>query len=233
MTTGTLYIVSTPIGNLEDITLRALNVLKTVDLIAAEDTRLTGNLLKHFNIEKKLTSYYEYNKGYKGGFLVALLKEGKSIAVVSDAGTPCISDSGYMLVDEAHQAGIPVVSIPGPSAVVSALSLSGVNTDRFIFLGFLKKKPSKKRKELEAFKGAELPLVFFESPYRILETLENIKETLGDCFVVIAREMTKKFEEVVRGTPDELKKYFEAKKILGEFVVVVKQKEAAQAEEEE
>ncbi len=232
MTPGTLYIVATPIGNLEDITLRAMRVLKECDIVAAEDTRVTGNLLKHLGIEKKLTSYHEYNKTGKGNYLIELLLAGKSIAVVSDAGTPCISDSGWLLVDEAEKQGIAVVAVPGPSAVVAALSISGIDTDRFIFLGFLKKKPSKKRKEFEAYKGSKLPVVFFESPYRIMDTLDDIKQVYGECFVSLCREITKKFEEVVRGTPDEVKAHFKEKKVLGEFCVVVKQSEPEKESEE-
>ncbi len=232
MTPGTLYIVATPIGNLEDITLRAMRVLKECDIVAAEDTRVTGNLLKHFGIEKKLTSYHEYNKEGKGDYLIELLLSGKNVAVVSDAGTPCISDSGWLLVDEAKKRGVNVAAVPGPSAVVAALSISGIDTDRFIFLGFLKKKPSKKRKELEIYKGSELPVVFFESPYRILDTLDDLKKVYGDCFVSLAREITKKFEEVVRGTPDEVKAHLKEGKVLGEFCVVVKQSEPEKEAEE-
>ena len=232
MSPGTLYIVATPIGNLEDITLRAIRVLKECDIVAAEDTRVTGNLLRHLGIEKKLTSYHEYNKTGKGNYLLELLLSGKNVAVVSDAGTPCISDSGWLLVDEAAKQGIKAVAVPGPSAVVASLSISGIDTDRFIFLGFLKKKPSKKRKELEAYKGSKLPVVFFESPYRIMDTLDDLKQVYGECFVSLCREITKKFEEVVRGTPDEVKARFKDGKVLGEFCVVVRQSEPEKEAEE-
>jgi len=219
---GTLYIVGTPIGNLEDITFRAVRILKEVDLIAAEDTRTTGILLKHYNIEKPLTSYYEHNKLSKGNYLVTQLLAGKNIAVVSDAGTPCISDAGSALVDEASKNGIKVVAVPGPSAVVSALSVSGLQADRYIFLGFLKKKPSKRRKELEACKHEDKVIVFYESPHRIVKALEDVRTVMGEVFVCVNRELTKKFEETVRGSSTEVINYFTAKKILGEFCVVVK-----------
>jgi len=219
---GTLYIVGTPIGNLEDITFRAVRILKEVDLIAAEDTRTTGILLKHYGIDKPLTSYYEHNKLSKGNYLVTLLLEGKNIAVVSDAGTPCISDAGSALVEEASKSGIKVVAVPGPSAVVSALSVSGLQADRYIFLGFLKKKPSKRRKELEACKNENKVIVFFESPHRIIKSLMDVRTVMGEVLVVVNRELTKKFEETVRGTATEVIDYFTAKKILGEFCVVVR-----------
>ncbi|OGF45672.1 MAG: 16S rRNA (cytidine(1402)-2'-O)-methyltransferase [Candidatus Firestonebacteria bacterium RIFOXYA2_FULL_40_8] len=232
---GTLYIVGTPIGNLEDITFRAVRILKEVDLIAAEDTRTSGILLKHYNIDKPLTSYYEHNKLSKGNYLVTQLLAGKNIAVVSDAGTPCISDAGSALVEEASKNGIKVVAVPGPSAVVSALSVSGLQADRYIFLGFLKKKPSKRRKELEACKNEDKVIVFYESPHRIFKALEDVRTVMGEVLVVVNRELTKKFEETVRGTASEVINYFTSKKILGEFCVVVKpfEKDKAAAAEDE
>jgi len=233
---GTLYIIGTPIGNLEDITFRAVRLLKEVDLVAAEDTRTTGILLAHYGIDKPLTSYFEHNKVSKGNHLVSLLKEGKNIAVVSDAGTPCISDAGWQLVDEARRSGIRVDAVPGPSAVVSALSVSGVPADCYIFLGFLKKKPSKRRKELEAYKNEDKVLVFYESPHRILKALADVQAVLGDVFVAVSRELTKKFEETVRGKVSEVLLYFAKKKILGEFCVVVRPENAsmkADTEDEE
>jgi len=222
---GILYIVSTPIGNLEDITLRAIRIFKEVDLIAAEDTRVTKKLLNHLNINKQLISYFEYNKLERGEYLINLLKEGKNIALVCDAGTPCISDSGYLLIDKAYKNDIKVVSIPGPSSLTASLSISGVNTDRFIFLGFLKKKSSKRKKELERYKNEDKALVFFESPHRILQTLMDIKQIFQESFIVITRELTKKFEEVIRGSPDEVIEYLKSKKILGEFCVIIKNME--------
>lgn len=219
---GTLYIVSTPIGNLEDITLRAIRILKEIDLIAAEDTRVTKKLLNHLNINKRLISYFEYNKLTREEYLINLLKDGKNIALVCDAGTPCISDSGYLLIHKAYKNNIKVVSIPGPSSIISALSISGVNTDRFIFLGFLKKKSSKRRKELERYKNEDKVIVFFESPHRIIETLSDIKQVFENVFVVVTRELTKKFEEVVRGSIDEVINFFISKEILGEFCVIIK-----------
>ena len=219
---GTLYIIGTPIGNLEDFTFRAVRILKEVDLVAAEDTRTTGVLLAHYGIEKPLTSYHEYNKLSKGNNLISFLLEGRSIAVVSDAGTPCISDAGWQLVDEVRNNGIKVEVIPGPSAVISALSVAGVPADKFIFLGFLKKKPSKRRKELENYKNSDKVVVFYESPHRILKALADVKTVMGDVFVSVSRELTKKFEETVRGTATEVINYFSSKKILGEFCVVVR-----------
>ena len=219
---GTLYIVGTPIGNLEDITFRAVRILKEVDLVAAEDTRTTGILLKHYGIEKPLTSYHEHNKNSKGSYIVEQLLAGKNIAVVSDAGTPCISDAGSALVEEASKSGIKVVAVPGPSAVVSALSVSGLQADRYIFLGFLKKKPSKRRKELEACKNEDKVIVFYESPHRILKALEDVRTVMGEVIVAVNRELTKKFEETFRGTVTEAINYFTSKKILGEFCVVVR-----------
>ncbi len=222
MSSGTLYIIGTPIGNLEDFTFRAVRILKEVDLVAAEDTRVTKTLLTHYGIEKPLTSYHEYNKNFKGNNLISSLLEGKSIAVVSDAGTPCISDAGWQLVAEARNNGIKVEVVPGPSAVISALSVAGMPADKFVFLGFLKKKPSKRRKELEALKNSDMVIVFYESPHRIIKALHDVRTVLGEVFISVSRELTKKFEETVRGTATEVIDYFTSKKILGEFCVVVK-----------
>ncbi|MCX5776939.1 MAG: 16S rRNA (cytidine(1402)-2'-O)-methyltransferase [Candidatus Firestonebacteria bacterium] len=229
---GIIYVIGTPIGNLEDLTFRAVRILKEVDIIAAEDTRTTGILLQHYNIEKTLVSYNEHNKYAKGKHLVSLLLAGKNVAVVSDAGTPCISDAGSALVDEALRSGIKVVAVPGPSAVVSALSVSGMQADRYIFLGFLKKKPSKRRKELEACKHEDKVIVFYESPHRIIKALEDVRLVMGEAFISVNRELTKIFEETVRGTASEVISYFSSKKILGEFCVVVKPLEKKDAEPE-
>jgi len=230
---GNLYIIGTPIGNLEDLTFRAVRILKEVDLVAAEDTRTTKLLLAHYGIEKPLTSYHEYNRLAKGNVLLSSLLEGKNIAVVSDAGTPCISDAGWQLVDEAKNNGIKVEVVPGPSAVISALSVAGVPAGKFIFLGFLKKKPSKRRKELEAYKDGDKVIVFYESPHRIIKALLDVRMVLGDVFISVSRELTKKFEETVRGTATEVIDYFSAKKILGEFCVVVKPFNSGPETEEE
>ncbi|MCK4385495.1 MAG: 16S rRNA (cytidine(1402)-2'-O)-methyltransferase [candidate division Zixibacteria bacterium] len=218
---GVLYVVSTPIGNLEDITLRALRVLKEVDLVAVEDTRRTGLLLKHYGIKNRLESYHDFNKERKAPALIEELKSGKSVAVTSDAGTPGISDPCYLLVKLAVQEKIKVVPIPGASAFLSALVVSGLPTDRFAFEGFLPVKSGKRRKRLEELHEEKRTLIFFESPHRLLKTLEGISEILGERKMVVARELTKKFEEIKRGTPEEIKKYFQKSKIKGELVLVI------------
>lgn len=206
-----LYIVSTPIGNLGDITYRAVEVLKSVDLIACEDTRKTRILTGHYGIKTPLTSYYEYNKAAKGDYLLRLLKVGKKIALVSDAGTPGISDPGFPLIKSVLEAGISVVSVPGPTALISALSISGFATHNFFFEGFLPVKSGARRKRLAWLKSLESTIVFYESPHRILKTLEDMKMALGDRKIAIAREVTKKFEEVVRGTTEEVIERFSVK----------------------
>jgi len=221
---GVLYLVSTPIGNLEDITLRALRVLKEVDLVAAEDTRHTGILLKHYNLFKRLISYHDFNKKRKAPLLIKHLKAGKSVAVTSDAGTPGISDPGYFLVKLAIQENIKVVPIPGASAFLSALVASGLPTDRFVFEGFLPAKPGKRRKKLEQLREEERTLIFYESPHRFAKTLDDISEILGQRKLVVARELTKKFEEILRGTPEQIKQFLGEWKIKGELVVLVEGK---------
>jgi 16S rRNA (cytidine1402-2'-O)-methyltransferase len=218
---GVLYVVSTPIGNLEDITLRALRVLKEVDLVAAEDTRKTGILLKHYQIKNKLTSYHDYNKEKKTLFLIQELVSGKEIAVVSDAGTPGISDPCYYLVREAIKQEIRVVPIPGSSALLSALVVSGLPTDRFVFEGFLPQKKSKRVKRLKELSSEKRTLIFFESPHRLIKTIEDLKEIFGERRIVVARELTKKFEEIIRGKISDVESYFERKKVKGEMVIVV------------
>ncbi len=221
---GTLFLVSTPIGNLEDITLKALRVLKEADLIAAEDTRKTGILLKGYSISNQLTSYHDYNKEKKAPCLLEELKSGKSVALVSDAGTPGISDPAYLLVKYAVEEGIRVESVPGPSAFVSALIISGLPTDKFVFEGFLPAKPGKRKKRISELAGEERTLILYESPHRLLRTLEDLISIWGDRKASIARELTKKFEEVKRGKLSEIKGYFESTKIKGEFVIVVEGK---------
>jgi 16S rRNA (cytidine1402-2'-O)-methyltransferase len=218
---GVLYVVSTPIGNLEDITLRALRVLKEVDLVAAEDTRKTGFLLKHYQIKNKITSYHDFNKEKKTSFLISELKSGKDIALVSDAGTPGISDPCYFLVKNAVKNGIKIVPVPGSSALLSALVVSGLPTDRFVFEGFLPQKKSKRTKRLKELLSEKRTLIFFESPHRLIQTLENLEEIFEDRRIVVARELTKKFEEVIRGNITEVKSYFEKQKIKGEMAIVV------------
>ncbi|MDO8479149.1 MAG: 16S rRNA (cytidine(1402)-2'-O)-methyltransferase [Candidatus Rokubacteria bacterium] len=221
MTPGTLYVVATPIGNLEDITLRALRVLKEVGLVACEDTRRTRTLLTHFGIHVPVTSYFEHNKLAKGPAILKTLSEGKSVALVTDAGTPGISDPGFLLVREAREAGIPVVPVPGPSAVVAALSAAGIPADSFVFDGFLPVKPGKRVHRLEALRELEMTLVCYESPHRILAALEAIGQVFGQVEIVVARELTKQFEEIVRGTPEALRERFAAGTVRGEFTLVI------------
>jgi 16S rRNA (cytidine1402-2'-O)-methyltransferase len=216
-----LYIVSTPIGNLGDITFRAVDVLKSVDLIACEDTRHTRILCQHYGIKTPLTSYYEYNKAAKGDYLVRLLKEGKTVALVSDAGTPGISDPGFSLIRDVLAAGVRVVSIPGATAMVSALSVSGFPTDRFFFEGFLPVKTGARRRKLESLKDYDGTVVVYESPHRIKKTLEDMRVVLGDDRpVALVREITKKFEEVIRGDLSSVVAKIGASLPRGEFVVI-------------
>ena len=218
---GTLYVVATPIGNLEDITLRALRILKEVALIACEDTRRTRTLLSHFGVHVPVTSYFEHNKRVKGEVLLRALREGKSVALVTDAGTPGISDPGFLLVKEARAAGIPVTPIPGPSAVIAALSAAGVPADRFVFEGFLPAKPGRRLNRLRALRELETTVVCYESPHRILATLEAIADVFGEAPVVVARELTKQFEEIVEGTAATLRERFAQGTARGEFTVVI------------
>jgi 16S rRNA (cytidine1402-2'-O)-methyltransferase len=221
MNPGTLYVVATPIGNLEDVTLRALRVLKEVGLIACEDTRRTRTLLSHFGIHVPVTSYFEHNKLTKGPAILRALSEGKSVALVTDAGTPGISDPGFLLVQAAREAGVPVVPVPGPSAVIAALSAAGVPADRFVFDGFLPVKPGRRLHRLEALRDLEMTVVCYESPHRILASLEAIAQVFGAREIVAAREMTKQFEEIVRGTARQLAERFAAGRVRGEFTLII------------
>jgi 16S rRNA (cytidine1402-2'-O)-methyltransferase len=223
-TKGVLYIVSTPIGNMEDITLRALRILKEVDLIAAEDTRRTGLLLKHFGIQTPLTSYFEGNELKKRGYILSKLKEDKNIALVSDAGTPGISDPGFRLIQLVIENKIPIVPIPGPSAVVTALSVSGLPTDAFLFNGFLPHKSKKRRDLLKQLEEVRETLIFYESPHRISETLEDIVEVLGDREIVLTRELTKVYEEIIRGKVSQIENQIGERKLKGEITLVVEGK---------
>jgi 16S rRNA (cytidine1402-2'-O)-methyltransferase len=218
---GTLYVVSTPIGNLEDITLRALRVLKEVDLIAAEDTRRTRQLLTHYGIHKPLISYHEYNRRMREKTLLQELREGKSIALVTDAGTPGISDPGEDLVRGAIQESIPLVPIPGPAALVSALSVSGLPTGSFLFYGFLPSKAAARKKWLSSLQGRPETLVFYESPRRLSSLLKDAAQILGDRRVVVAREMTKVYEEVYRGTISEVLDQLGEEEVKGEVTVIL------------
>lgn len=218
---GILYLCATPIGNLEDITLRALRILKEVDLIAAEDTRHTQKLLNHFSIETPVTSYFEHNKTEKGPQLVEQLQAGKNIALVSDAGTPGISDPGTDLVALCISTGVNVVIIPGPSAVIGALVVSGLTTDKFIFYGFLPKDNRKREQMIKEIRQQTATLMFYEAPHRLLKTLRILQDALGNRQAAAARELTKRYEETVRGTLDSLIEHFTAHTPRGEFTLVV------------
>ncbi len=217
--------VSTPIGNLSDISFRALEILKSVEIIAAEDTRHTGILLAHFNIRNELTSYHDFNKEKVAPQMIDILKEGKSVAVVSDAGTPGISDPAYLLVKLAIEAQIDIQSIPGATAFVSALIISGLPTDRFSFEGFLPPKQGKRVKRLEELRHESRTLIFYESPYRIVKTLKDIEQCFPQRRISVSRELTKKFEETIRGTASQVLECFQNKKVKGEFVIVIEGKQ--------
>lgn len=221
---GILYVVATPIGNLGDITLRAIEVLKQVDLIACEDTRHTRILLDHYNIKKTLTSYFEHNKQKKGKYILELLKKGRNIALVSDAGTPGINDPGYRVIRDLIDNGIEVISIPGANAAIAALAVSGMPTDRFLFEGFLPNKRTARKKVLSELSDIKKTIIYYESPHRLLAALEDIKEVLGGVELAIARELTKRFEEIKRGSAEELLSYFKQRKVRGEFVVMLNPK---------
>ncbi len=229
MAIGTLYIVATPIGNLEDITFRAVRTLKEVDLIAAEDTRHSRKLLSHFGISRPLTSYFDHNKEFKGNYLLGKLTEGLSVALISDAGTPCISDPGYQLVRDAAAAGVRVIPIPGPSAAITALAASGLTTNRFTFEGFLPNRQGKRRERLAHLKDEDDVLIFYESPNRLAASLADMAEILGDREAVVARELTKIYEEFVRGPLSRVAEKFGEGKVRGEVVILV----APAAEQEE
>lgn len=218
---GTLYLVATPIGNLEDITFRALKTMKEVDLIAAEDTRQTKKLCNYFEIATPLISYHDHNKESSGYKLIEDLKNGKSIALVSDAGTPCISDPGYELVCQSLLEEIPVVPLPGANAAISALIASGLPTQHFYYYGFLRRHKKEKKAELESLRGIRDSLIFYEAPHRLKETLQAIEEVLGNRRIVLCRELTKKFEEFIRGTVAEVLVWSQEETVRGEFCVIV------------
>ncbi len=219
---GTLYIVATPIGNLEDITLRALRTLAGVDTIAAEDTRRTRNLLTHHGISRPLVSYHDHNKVKQAPRLLAMLQAQQSVALVTDAGTPGISDPAYYLLQTVLSHDIPVVPIPGVTAAITALSVSGLPTDRFVFEGFLPIKSGRRRQRLEALIDEPRTIVFYESPHRLLKLLQEIHDHLGaDRQVVIGRELTKRFEEIRRDTASSLLDELGSRSMRGEFTVLV------------
>ena len=219
---GTLYIVATPIGNLGDMTLRAIETLKTVDAVLSEDTRVTGNLLKHFEIKKPLISFHEHTEEGKALGLIERMKGGESLALVTDAGTPGVSDPGNVLVKLAMDAGITVVPIPGPSALGAIISVAGINMQEFAFKGF---PPHKKGRQtfFQAVAETEVPVIYYESPHRVIKNLELLAELAPEMNVVVGRELTKMFEEIVRGNVTEVLEYFKLHpdKVKGEFTIIV------------
>jgi len=218
---GTLYLVATPIGNLEDITLRALRTLKECDVVAAEDTRRTGLLLKHFEISKPMLSYFQFNEARRSEEILERLKRGEKVALVTDAGSPGISDPGERVVKAAIGAGLKVEAVPGACALVAALTASGLPTDEFHFIGFLPHKSGQRRRKLEELQATPGTLVLYESPYRVEKLLGELNETFPERLIVLARELTKKFEEFLRGTPGELLQITAKRALKGEFVVLV------------
>jgi len=221
---GKLFLVATPIGNLKDITLRALETLKLADLILCEDTRRTRKLLAHYQIRKPLLSYFEHNEERRIPEVIEKLKQGQRIALVSDAGTPTISDPGFKLVRECLEEGIEVESVPGPSAILVALTSSGLPTDKFLFLGYLPRKPQARKKALESLTmilhSIKVTVIFFESPHRLLSSLKDLKEVLGDIEIVVCRELTKVHEEIRREKVSAAIEHFEKTKPKGEFVIL-------------
>lgn len=225
---GTLYLVATPIGNLEDMTFRAVRILQGVDLIAAEDTRHTGKLLQHFQIATPQISYHDHNRQSRTPELVERLRQGKAIALVTDAGMPGISDPGYELVKACAEASLPVVPIPGASAAVTALTVSGLPTDRFVFEGFLPAKPQARRTHLETLVSETRTLIFYEAPHRLRQTLQDLQMLGADRPLALARELTKLHEEVWRGTVAEAIARYEEREPQGEFCIVVAGAEVSQ-----
>lgn len=221
LTPGTLYLVATPIGNLEDITLRAVRTLKECDMVAAEDTRRTGQLLKHFGISKPLLSYFKFSEARRSEEIIERLGRGEKIALATDAGSPGISDPGERVVKAAIRAGFRVEPVPGPSALVAALTASGLPTEEFHFIGFLPHKSGQRRSKLEGLKAVEGTLVIYESPYRLEKLLGELNEVFGARQIVLARELTKRFEEFLRGTAAELLTIVNQRGARGEFVVLI------------
>jgi 16S rRNA (cytidine1402-2'-O)-methyltransferase len=219
--TGILYICGTPIGNLEDITLRALKILKEVNLIAAEDTRHTLKLLNRYQINTKVTSYYEYNKFKKAPYLVEILKNGQDIALVSDAGMPGISDPGYVLIDLSLKNNIKIIPVPGVSALITALVVSGLPTDKFVFEGFLPRKIKERKRYFKSIENEERTIIFYETPHRIKRALTDMLEIMGDRKIVIARELTKMYEEIIRGKLSQVLSGIDSKEIKGEITLIV------------
>lgn len=229
---GKLYLCATPIGNLEDITLRVLRVLEEVDLIAAEDTRNSIKLLNHYEIKTPMTSYHEFNKIEKAYQLVEKLQEGMNIALITDAGTPGISDPGEELVKIAYEAGIEVTSLPGPAACITALTLSGLSTRRFVFEAFLPKDKKERKRILEELQKETRTIILYEAPHHLIKTLEELREALGNRRITLCRELTKKYEEGQRTTIDEVLEYYKDKEPRGEYVLVLEGKTKEEVEEE-
>lgn len=215
-----LFLVSTPIGNLGDLTARAIETLKNADVIAAEDTRHTGSLLARLGVTARMVSYHDHNEGKRAAELLPLLEAGRNVAVVSDAGTPGVADPAFDLVRAAVERDIPVVPVPGPSAVLAALCASGLPTDRFVFENYLPVKPGKRARKLESFKAEARTVIFYESPFRLVRTLNDMKSVFGDIHAVVAREMTKKFETFHRGPVSALIAHFEEHGVKGEITVL-------------
>lgn len=217
-----IYIVATPIGNIDDITLRAIKVLKKADIIAAEDTRKTGKLLAELDIKAKMTSFHDHNENEKSDYLIDQALDGKIIAVVSDAGTPLVSDPGFKLVEKAFNKGVKLIPVPGASALTALVSVSGLPTDRFAFFGFLPSKESSRNKILGDLKNCDYPVMFYESPRRIIKTLDEIIEKIGDRDAVLGRELTKTHEEIIRGSLSCIRKdLFERESVKGEIALFV------------
>lgn len=231
-TTGTLFLCATPIGNLEDITLRVLRTLQEVDLIAAEDTRNSIKLLNHFQIKTPMTSYHEYNKIDKGHFLVEKMLSGENIALITDAGTPGISDPGEELTAMCYEAGIPVTSLPGPAACITALTLSGLPTRRFAFEAFLPMEKKERQAVLEELKNETRTIIIYEAPHKLVKTLEDLYKALGNRKMTLCRELTKKHETAFQTTIEELIHYYGEEKPLGECVLVIQGKSRLEMEKE-
>ncbi|EAZ84418.1 16S rRNA (cytidine(1402)-2'-O)-methyltransferase [Lysinibacillus fusiformis] len=231
--TGCLYLVGTPIGNLEDISVRALRILKEADIIAAEDTRNTKKLCNYFEIDTPLMSYHEHNLAVGGEKLLTFLQEGKTIALVSDAGLPCISDPGADIVEKAIAQNFPVVPIPGPNAAITALIASGLTPQPFFFYGFLNRGKKDRRQQLEQLKKRQETILLYEAPHRLKETLKDMEAILGNRHIVLARELTKKFEEFLRGTLAEAIEWSQTEEIRGEFCIVLEGNQEVEVEDSE
>lgn len=230
--TGMLYLVPTPIGNLEDITFRAIRILKEVDYIACEDTRNTKKLCNHFDIATPLLSYHEHNKMEAGAKIIALLQEGHTLAVVSDAGMPAISDPGFELVNDCIEKQIPVVPLPGANAALTAFIASGMPNEHFYYYGFLSRHEKERKKELQSLQHVDVPLIFYEAPHRLKEMLQSMYRVFGNRAIVVSRELTKRYEEFIRGPLEEIVNQFESVTVKGEFCIIVEgsQEELSEAQ---